>query len=70
MLPGYDWLRRNISDLGGEGGTMLERNRNPVMGGAAWVLSATLVAAWAFWLVPALLYRLIAHGRRRGQRSS
>jgi hypothetical protein len=53
MLPGYDWLRRNISDLGGEGGTMLERNRNPVMGGAAWVLSATLVAAWAFWLVPA-----------------
>ena len=56
-LPGWAWLREHLAQIEESSGGWTSKQGNVVKGGAAFVLQALLVLAWAVALVPMLLWR-------------
>jgi hypothetical protein len=68
-LPGYPWLRRQLSGVDDAAGGYQNKMGNPMTGGAGFAMSAILVITWFLMLLPlsawALGSYLAARLRRR-----
>ena len=63
-LPGYDWLRVQLSRLDDLGGGYHNKMANPVLAGAGFAMSVFFVVLWIVALGPLLLWQLAGWTRR------